>query len=219
MSKSNINRLHLHGELVSIRVSTPKDETRKPSAIITVRYGENRPSNNQMVQYTKHVEVRVPSFLYERNQDQLVAGKFIVLKGHLQGVLKQDAFTTELVADSIRIQDTFAGNFDTFIISGVLTAVQELPSRDPNKQPSASLIVRYGPERKATNNKVDFVNAVQIRVPAHRYEHVKGRLTVGMELPVEGNISGVIRNMGTDVMTYIELSADNIMLAKDSSAS
>jgi primosomal replication protein N len=219
MSKVNINRLNLIGEVVAIRISTPKDESRKPSAIITVKYGEDRGNQSGVVQYLKQVEIRIPPYLYERNKEQMVVGSFVQIKGHLQGVLKtvedQDVFTTELVADTLRLSETFIGALGEFIVVGELKRVQIIESRDPaKKQPSAILLVQYGPRRDSTTHKVEFINAVQIRVPAHRFATLKDRLEVGMHIPVEGSITGVIRNFGTNAMHSVDLTADNVLLPK-----
>lgn len=208
-----INRLFLSGVITNVRVSTPNSAEKQPSAIITVKYGEPR-AQQSAVQYVPSVEIRIPSFQYPKLKDNLVVGKFVKIHGHLQGVLKKhddhEIFTAELVADRISLHDQVVGMDGTFFMGGELKRLQVIESRDPKKLPFAILLVQYGPERDATGGKVEFVNAVQIRIPAPRFAKIKDKLEVGSYVLVDGEIQGVVRTLGSEMFYSTELNAEGV---------
>ena len=66
-------------------------------------------------------------------------------------------------------------------------------ARKDNKGPSAVLMVQYGPRREPTNRAVEFVNAVNVRVPNYRWPMLQDKISEGMLVEISGRIQGVFR--------------------------
>lgn len=69
--------------------------------------------------------------------------------------------------------------------------------RQPNG-PSAVLLVQYGPRREPTQRKVEFINAVNVRIPGFKFAQLQDKLKEGMTVSIQGRIQGVYRP-GSDV--------------------
>lgn len=100
-----IHNFFLSGVLKKITVSTPRDPSKSPSAVLLVQYGDTRESTGRQVEFINAVLIRVPSYQYPRVADKLREGTTVTVHGHLQGVYKavmdEGHFTAELVADRI----------------------------------------------------------------------------------------------------------------------
>lgn len=214
MSKS-VNCLYMAGIVTNVRESTPKDPTRNPSAIITIEFGSANAasSGNSPTKRVPAAEVRIPAHMYPKLKERLVVGAYISCHGHLQGVSKKvdahNLFTAELVADRVELSDTSLGQTSLFFVSGTLCDVQTMESGN-GRGPFAVALVQYGPAREETGNKVEFINAVQFRVPPHRHAKASEVLSEGTEVLVQGRVQGVIRTFNNELFYSVELVADSV---------
>jgi hypothetical protein len=80
----------------------------------------------------------------------------------------------------------------------------------PKKNPSAVLLVQYGVTREATGNPVEFVNAVQVRVPSYLYPKIADKLKEGSTVQINGHLQGVFKTMMDDGYFTAELVADRV---------
>lgn len=107
---------------------------------------------------------------------------------------------------------------NSFFISGEVKRIDVSEARD-NKPASAVLLVQYGVTRESTGGKVEFVNAVQIRVPSYKYPKIADKLKEGQQLQITGKLQGVYKNMVGGGYFTTELVADKIDIIKSADAS
>lgn len=97
------------GIIKKVQISEPKSAGKGASAIILVRYGVERESTGNQVDFVNAVLIRIPSFKFPKIRDDVKVGRHVDITGHLQGVVKNimsEAFvTTELVADRVDFKD------------------------------------------------------------------------------------------------------------------
>lgn len=65
--------------------------------------------------------------------------------------------------------------------------------QDRTKGPSALLFIQYGPRREPTLRAVEFINAVNVRVPNYKYPMLQDKLKVGQLVEIHGRIQGVYK--------------------------
>lgn len=103
-----INTFFLVGQLKKVQVSTPKDTSKNPSAVLFVQYGPVREYTGGNVEFINAATVRVPSYRYPSVKDSLVEGATVQITGHFQGVLKavmgESHVANELVVDRIVVE-------------------------------------------------------------------------------------------------------------------
>lgn len=103
-----INTFFLVGQLKKVQVSTPKDASKSPSAVLFVQYGPVREYTGGNVEFINAATVRVPSYRYPSVKDSLVEGATVQITGHFQGVLKavmgESHVANELVVDRIIVE-------------------------------------------------------------------------------------------------------------------
>lgn len=92
--------------------------------------------------------------------------------------------------------------------------VTEPKSHQQNKGPSAIIVLQYGAPREQSGGPVEFINAVQIRIPNYRYAQIKDTLAIGSILEISGHVQGVLKPTGIDgqVGMTVELVADLVSL-------
>jgi acetaldehyde dehydrogenase (acetylating) len=106
--------------------------------------------------------------------------------------------------------------FNKFFIVGEIKQVQvSKQPADPNKSPSALVLIQYGQNRESTGGMVEFVNAVQVRVPGYRYATSKDFLVVGKRIQVEGRLQGVFRSVMDSGHFVTELVAESVRLTSE----
>lgn len=84
--------------------------------------------------------------------------------------------------------------FNVFFLAGEVHRVKVVKGRG-ERPPSAVLTLQYGPQRETSGGAVEFVNAVQIRVPSYKYGKVEKRLKEGAKIQVAGRLQGVFKPM------------------------
>lgn len=101
--------------------------------------------------------------------------------------------------------------FNKFFIVGEIKQVQvSKQPADPNKSPSALVLIQYGQNRESTGGMVEFVNAVQVRIPGYRYATSKEFLVPGKRIQVEGRLQGVFRSVMDSGHFVTELVAESV---------
>lgn len=92
--------------------------------------------------------------------------------------------------------------------------VTEPKSHQQNKGPSAIIVLQYGAPREQSGGPVEFINAVQVRIPNYRYAQIKDSLSIGSILEISGHVQGVLKPTGIDgqVGMTVELVADLVSL-------
>lgn len=103
-----------------------------------------------------------------------------------------------------------------FTLVGEIKKVQVSEPKDPRKNASAVLLVQYGPSRETTGGPVEFVNAVQIRIPSYKYPQLREQLKVGRTILINGHLQGVFRSVMDDGHFVSELVADRVTVATES---
>jgi hypothetical protein len=90
---------------------------------------------------------------------------------------------------------------------------------EPAKPESAVMLVQYGPQRVSSNGQVEFVNAVQIRVPNFKFPQLKAKLAVGKKVQIHGKLQGVLK-AALDENGYFatELVAERVFIDGDDNA-
>ena len=96
---------------------------------------------------------------------------------------------------------------------GLVKRITVTESKNPAKGPSAIIFVQYGPSRKQSSGPVEFVNAVQVRIPNFRYAQIKDQLVNDCVVDISGHVQGVLKpNLeGNNTMT-VEPVADLISI-------
>lgn len=97
-----------------------------------------------------------------------------------------------------------------FTTYGVIKKVTVSEPKDPKKNASAIILLRYGQTREATNSGVEFVNAVMIRIPGYRYPQVKDKLKEGALVQIMGHLQGVYKTSMSEGYFTTELVADHL---------
>lgn len=59
--------------------------------------------------------------------------------------------------------------------------------------PSAVLFIQYGPRREPTHRQVEFINAVNVRVPGAKWPTLAEKIQEGALVEITGRIQGVYR--------------------------
>ena len=107
-----INAVFIVGEVRQVMACEQKDNSKGPSALMLVQYGDARAPTGGAVEFVNAAMVRVPSFAYAKVRDQLQVGSKVQINGHLQGVAKvvngEDQLFTELVSDRITFEGAAA---------------------------------------------------------------------------------------------------------------
>ena len=96
-----------------------------------------------------------------------------------------------------------------FVVSGFLKKVR-IAEAAPGKPASAVVMVQYGAERQRTGKRVEFVNALLVRIPSQRLEKIKARLKVGDYITLVGHHQGTLKSNGMDTVWATELVADRV---------
>lgn len=97
-----------------------------------------------------------------------------------------------------------------FFAIGQIKKIQISEPKDPKKNPSAVLLVQYGPVREQSGGAVEFVNAAMIRVPNYRYPVIKDSLKVDAIVEIKGHLQGVYKTVMEEGFFTVELVADQI---------
>lgn len=222
-----IHKMHIVGQILEVSKSTPKDPTKKPSAIVTLQWGVAPEGGGQgnTIRINAGL-IRVPNYLFPKVEEQLVSGAWVNIDGHLQGVHKNEAklqaqltglakrenssgprINTELVADRIeflKAAPAFAGINEAFIVGRILKVLPR-PTRDPKRPSPANLFVQWGPEREETTGPVNFVNAGLVFVPGFLFEKKEKELQPGEFVAINAALQGIHRTFGEDSETSVEL--------------
>lgn len=97
-----MNLFSITGTVDRIDVSNKE----KPSALLILRYGPikviNPPTSQQFI---NSIPVRVPHFLWEKFATQIEKGAVITVYGRLQGIMKSEVITVEIVAERMAIEN------------------------------------------------------------------------------------------------------------------
>ena len=101
-------------------------------------------------------------------------------------------------------------NINTFFLLGEIKKINVSEPKDPTKNASAVMLVRYGAQREASGGPVEFVNAVMIRVPSYKYPALREKLAVGKNVCVTGHLQGVYKSAMDEGFFTTELVADRI---------
>lgn len=109
MDTDGVNVSVVSGVIKSIQVSTPKNASKSPSAVVVIQYGPQRDTTGGQVEFVNALSVRIPSYRYPRYADRLAVGQEVVIYGRGQGVLKRvmnEAFiVNETVADRVDFEN------------------------------------------------------------------------------------------------------------------
>lgn len=99
---------------------------------------------------------------------------------------------------------------NNFFHHGIIKKIQVSTPKDPKKNASAVILVQHGTAREMTGNAVEFVNAVQIRIPSYKYPKVADKLKVGLPVTIHGHHQGILKTAGTESFFTVELVADRL---------
>jgi hypothetical protein len=99
-----------------------------------------------------------------------------------------------------------------FFLYGAIKKIQVSEPKDPKKQASAVILVQYGDTRESTGGAVEFVNAVQVRVPSYKYPTIKDKLREGAQVKINGHLQGVFKSMIDEGFFTTELVADRVFV-------
>lgn len=99
---------------------------------------------------------------------------------------------------------------NTFFLFGEIKKINVSEPKDPTKNASAVMLVRYGVQREASGGPVEFVNAVMIRVPSYKFPALREKLSVGQRVVVTGHLQGVYKSAMDEGYFTTELVADRI---------
>jgi hypothetical protein len=108
---------------------------------------------------------------------------------------------------------------NTFFLHGEIKKINVSEPKDPTKNASAVMLVRYGVQREASGGPVEFVNAVMIRVPSYKYPTLRDKLSVGQKVVVTGHLQGVFKTALDEGYFTTELVADRISFADEKETS
>lgn len=103
-------------------------------------------------------------------------------------------------------------------IVGTIKKIQVSTPKDPKRNASAVLLVQYGPTRESTGGNVEFVNAVQVRVPSYKYPQVADKLKMNAPITIHGHLQGVYKAAMDDGFFTTELVADRIFVEEGEGA-
>jgi len=99
-----------------------------------------------------------------------------------------------------------------FVLTGKVRTVH-IPDKE---DPSALILLQYGPERERHGNRpVEFINAVPVRIPSFRLQKIRDQLVEGVRLEVHGRLQGVLKGIMTDGYITTELVAERVFVAED----
>lgn len=79
------------------------------------------------------------------------------------------------------------------------------------KGPSALLFIQYGPRREPTARAVEFVNAVNVRVPSYKFPMLQDKLKVGQVVEIHGRVQGVYKPTNDEGHLSNELVAERVV--------
>ncbi|MDR5726924.1 MAG: hypothetical protein RB191_05595 [Terriglobia bacterium] len=95
-------------------------------------------------------------------------------------------------------------------LSGVIKKLTVSEPKDSSKKASAIILLAYGREREMTGGSVEFVNAVQIRVPSYKFPLLRDKLRQGQFVDVIGKVQGVFKSFADQGVFTVELVAERI---------
>jgi len=106
---------------------------------------------------------------------------------------------------------------NSVFLAGVITHVKVSTPKDPTKQPSAVLTVKYGPDRNITGREVEFCNAVQVRVPNYKWPQLADKIKAGLKVEIRARLQGLIKPQLGGLMS-VEVVAERVDVVSDVAA-
>lgn len=213
-----MNSLAITGMIKRVTHIPSKDPAKPGSALILVQYGRVRESSGNSVEFVNACQVRMSGSKYEALKDTLLASidHMIEVEGRIQGKLKtlsnKPFWIVEAAAEKVKIgpklEEITDSGINKFYMTGVISEVTHIPSKDESRPGSAVLLLKYG--SKAPSQHSEFVDACMVRIPSYKYDSVKEKLVEGAFMEVDGHLQGVVKVIQNDPLWMIELVSDKV---------